>query len=302
MMEMVEDKNDLSNAISLNSALVNSARLIGPAIAGILIALVGEGACFSLNALSFIAVIYALNLMKVKDRPMPVKGKRILSELKDGFKYVSGFRPLRSMLLNMSLVTLIGLPYATLMPVFAKNIFHGGPHTMGFLISSIGAGALCGAFYLASRKSVLGLGKLISMAEALFGAALIVFSFTTILPLAMLVLFFAGAGMVVMIASSNTILQTISEEAMRGRVMSFYAIAAGVSTFGNLIYGSLAAALGAPRALTIGGSVIIVGALIFARELPQIGKLIRPIYIKQGILKDIEMEATANPIDTIEGR
>jgi MFS family permease len=302
MMEMVEDKNDLSNAISLNSALVNSARLIGPAIAGILIALVGEGVCFTLNALSFLAVIYALNRMRVKDRPVTGKSKKILSELRDGFKYVSGFRPLRSMLLNMSLVTLIGLPYATLMPVFAKNIFHGGPHTMGFLISSIGAGALCGAFYLASRKSVLGLGRLISIAEAVFGAAVITFSFTTILPLAMLALFCAGVGMVVMIASSNTILQTISEEAMRGRVMSFYAIAAGVSTFGNLIYGSIAAAIGAPRALTIGGSVIMVGALIFARELPQMGKLIRPIYIKQGIIKDIEMEAAAGPIDTIEGR
>jgi MFS family permease len=302
MMEMVEDKNDLSNAISLNSALVNSARLIGPAIAGILIALVGEGACFTLNALSFIAVISALSMMKVKERPAHPKNKKILTELKEGYKYVSGFRPIRSILLNMSLATLIGLPYATLMPIFAKNIFHGGPHTMGFLISSIGAGALCGAFYLASRKSVLGLGRHIYIAEAVFGAALIVFSFTTIVPLAMCVLFFAGAGMVSMIAASNTILQTISDEDKRGRVMSFYAIAAGVSTFGNLIYGSLAAAIGAPRALTIGGSLMILGALLFARELPQMGKLIRPIYIKQGIIKDIEMEAAAGPVDTIEGR
>jgi MFS family permease len=301
MMEMVEDKNDLSNAISLNSALVNSARLIGPAIAGILIALAGEGVCFTLNALSFIAVIYALNQMKVKERTGLRKNEKILVELKTGFEYVRGFRPIRSILLNMSLVTLIGLPYATLMPVFAKNIFHGGPHTMGFLISSIGAGALCGAIYLASRRNVLGLGRHIYIAEALFGSALIAFSFTTILPLAMLVLFFAGAGMVTMIASSNTILQTVSDEDKRGRVMSFYSIAAGVSTFGNLIYGSLASAIGAPGAVGIGGCIVLIGALLFSRELPEMRKMIRPIYIKHGIIKEMEtaIEAANNPVDVI---
>jgi len=301
MMEMGEDKNDLSNAISLNSALVNSARLIGPAIAGILIALAGEGVCFTLNALSFIAVIYALNQMKVKERTGLRKNEKILVELKTGFEYVRGFRPIRSILLNMSLVTLIGLPYATLMPVFAKNIFHGGPHTMGFLISSIGAGALCGAIYLASRRNVLGLGRHIYIAEALFGSALIAFSFTTILPLAMLVLFFAGAGMVTMIASSNTILQTVSDEDKRGRVMSFYSIAAGVSTFGNLIYGSLASAIGAPGAVGIGGCIVLIGALLFSRELPEMRKMIRPIYIKHGIIKEMEtaIEAANNPVDVI---
>jgi MFS family permease len=302
MMEMVDDNNDLSNAISLNSALVNSARLIGPAIAGILIALVGEGACFTLNALSFIAVIYALNQMKVRDRAMTHKNERILSGLKTGFEYVIGFRPIRSILLNMSLVTLIGLPYVTLMPVFAKNVFHGGPHTMGFLISSIGAGALCGAVYLASRKNVLGLGRYIYMAGILYGTAMAVFSFTPLMPVAMLVLFFSGAGMVVMIAASNTILQTISDEDKRGRVMSFWSLTAGMSTFGNLIYGSLASAIGAPRAVTVGGCIVVIGARVFSRELPKLREIVRPIYIKHGIIKELNagIYAAANPVGIIE--
>jgi MFS family permease len=304
MMEMVDDKNDLSNAISLNSAMVNSARLIGPAIAGILIAMVGEGACFTLNALSFIAVIYALNMMKVKERTGRRRNEDVFSGLKTGFKYVSGFRPIRSILLNLSVITLMGMPYVTLMPVFAKKIFNGGPHTMGFLISSIGAGALCGAIYLASRKNVLGLGRHIYLAGALFGAAMIAFSFISILPLAMLMLFFAGAGMVSMVAASNTILQTISDEDKRGRVMSFYSLAAGISTFGNLIYGSLASAIGAPRAVTIGGGIVIIGALVFSRELPELRKIVRPIYIKHGIIKELEtgIAAAGNPVETIDNR
>jgi len=302
MMEMVDDKNDLSNAISLNSAMVNSARLIGPAIAGILIALTGEGVCFVLNAFSFLAVIYALNMMKVKERVSEHKNKDVLSGLKEGFKYVSGFRPIRSILLNMSVITLMGMPYATLMPVFAKKIFNGGPHTMGFLISSIGAGALCGAIYLASRKNVLGLGRHIYIAGFVFGSAMIAFSFTSILPLAMLILFFAGAGMVNMVAASNTILQTISDEDKRGRVMSFYSLTAGVSTFGNLIYGSLAAGIGAPRAVTIGGCVVLIGALVFSRELPELRKIVRPIYIKHGIIKELEIgiAAASRPGDIID--
>lgn len=303
MMEMVENKDDIGNALAINSGMFNSARLIGPAIAGILIALVGEGVCFVLNALSFIAVILALFKMNVKERVGLNKNANIFSELKTGFEYITRFRPIRSILLNLSFASLMGMSYVTLMPVFAKKIFHGGPHTMGFLISSTGAGALCGALYLASRKNVLGLGKHIYLAGIVFGIALIAFSFISFLPIAMLTLFVAGAGMIIMTASSNTILQTISDEDKRGRVMSFYAIAfMGMSTFGNLLYGSLANTIGAPRTLTIGGACILVGSAVFSLEMPKLRRLIRPIYIKHGIIRELEagINAASNPVESID--
>jgi MFS family permease len=193
------------------------------------------------------------------------------------------------------------MPYMTLMPVFAKNIFHGGANTMGFLMSAAGAGAFFGAVYLASRKSVLGLGRHIYIAGAVFGAAMIGFSLSPVLPLAFVMLFIAGAGMIILTASSNTILQTISDEDKRGRVMSFYAIAfLGVSTFGNLLYGWLAGIIGVRMAVTIGGSLVIAGAAAFSIEIPSIRKCIKPIYIKKGIITEIEagLMSAAEPVES----
>jgi MFS family permease len=298
MMEMIDDKNDIGNALAINSAMFNSARLIGPTIAGILIAVTGEGVCFVLNAASFIAVLYALYQMRVKERTGIRKNERVLSELKTGFDYVTGSRPIRDILLNLSLVSLMGMPYMTLMPVFAKNVFHGGPHTMGFLMSSAGLGALCGAIYLASRKSVVGLVTHIYVSGAIFGAAMVAFAVSASLPLAMFFLFIAGFGMIIQSASSNTILQSISDEDKRGRVMSFYTIAfIGISTFGSLLYGSLAGVIGVSLTVIIGGVFVMAGAFVFSTKIKGLRKLIRPIYIRNGIIREIEtgIEAAVDP-------
>jgi MFS family permease len=193
------------------------------------------------------------------------------------------------------------MPYMTLMPVFAKNVYHGGAHTMGFLMSAAGAGALCGAVYLASRKNVLGLGRHIYLAGAVFGAAMIGFALSPVLWIALIMLFTAGAGMIILTASSNTILQTISEEDKRGRVMSFYAIAfLGVSTFGNLLYGWLAGIIGGSKTVAIGGFFVIAGAVVFFLEMPVLRMHIRPIYIKNGIIKELEtgLQAATEPVET----
>jgi MFS family permease len=301
MMEMIEDKNDISNALAINSAMFNSARLIGPTIAGLLIALTGEGMCFVLNAMSFLAVIYALYQMRVKEKTRTRKTGGVMSELKAGLDYVSSFRPIRDILLNLALSSLMGMPYMTLMPIFAKEIFHGGPHTMGFLMSSAGAGALSGAIYLASRKNAVGLSSHIYVSGVIFGFAMIAFALSSSLPIAMLMLFAAGAGMIIQTASSNTILQTISDEDKRGRVMSFYTIAfIGVSTFGSLLYGGLAGAIGAPMTVMLGGCFVIAGSLAFSREIPEIKKLVRPIYINKGLIKAIEtgIDEASDPPET----
>lgn len=289
-IEMIEKKEDLSNAIALNSSMVNLARLVGPAFAGILVALFGEGLCFLLNAVSYVAVICSLLLMRVVPR-VPVSSQgRVLSEIKEGFFYVFGFIPIRFILMLVALVSLMGVPYQILMPIFVKDIFHKGPQTLGFLMGMAGAGALTGAIYLASRKSVLGLGRIIVGATSLFGLGLIMFSWSRVLWLSMIFVFIAGLGMMVQMASSNIILQTIVEENKRGRVMSFYTMAfMGTAPFGSLFAGVAASRIGAPMTLTIGGLLCLLGAFVFWQKLPAIRSKIRPVYIQKGIIA----EATA---------
>lgn len=292
MVEIV-GKKDLGNAIALNSSMVNSSRLIGPSIAGVLIASMGEGMCFLLNAFSYLAVIISLLAMKVDETELPAREPQILKELKEGVAYAYSFAPIRSILLLLALVSLVGMPYSVLMPVFAKDILHGGPHTLGFLLGGAGVGALTGALYLASRKSVLGLGKWISLAAAIFGAGLIAFSFSTIFYLSLILMVVTGFGMIVQMASSNTLLQTVVEEDKRGRVMSLYAMAfRGMVPFGSLLAGTLASRYGAPATLMIGGACCIGGSLIFARNLPAMRTLVRPIYQKMGIVPDMEGTGT----------
>ena len=285
VVEMVETGEDLGNAIALNSFLVNGARLLGPSIGGILISLLGEGMCFLLNGISFIAVIAALFAMKMTKREIRSKSSNILQGVKEGFAYAFGFPPIRFLLLLLGLVSLTGMPYTVLMPVFAKNILHGGPHTLGFLLGASGVGALVGAVYLASRKSVLGLGRLITIALNIFGIGLITFSVSRTLSLSLLLLGFTGFGMMVQMASTNTVLQTIVEEDKRGRVMSLYTMAfMGMVPFGSLLAGSLASKIGAPGTIMISGVACILGSILFARKLPLLRELVRPIYIEKEIL------------------
>jgi MFS family permease len=285
VIEMVEDRRDLSNAIALNSSMVNVARLLGPSMAGMLIAAVGEGYCFLIDGISYLSVIASLLMMQVAGPRVVRKKKNTLVELKEGWDYVSGFAPIRSILLLLALISLMGMPYSVLMPIFAAGILHGGAHTLGFLMGAVGIGALIGAYRLAVRRSVLGLGRLIAISAALFGAGLVAFSQSHWLWLSLVLMFFVGLGMMQELASSNTIIQTILEEDKRGRVMSYYAMAfTGMAPFGSLLAGTLASRLGAQNALLITGASCIAGAIWFAAKLPDIRRVVRPIYIELGII------------------
>jgi MFS family permease len=287
VVDMVEKKEDLSNAIALNSFLFNGARLVGPSIGGIVISILGEGLCFLLNGLSFLAVIVALLAMKTTFKKKEIQRTRVWHGLKEGFTYTFGFAPIRFILFLLGLVSLVGMPYTVLMPIFAKDILHGGPHTLGFLMAASGMGAVAGAIFLASRKSVLGLGRIIVAASIIFGSGLITFSLSHVLWLSLLLLVFTGFGMMVQMASSNTILQTIVEDDKRGRVMSFFTMSfMGMAPFGSLLAGSLASKIGAPNTLIIGGVLCILGSFMFAKKLPLIREMVRPIYLKKSIIPE----------------
>jgi MFS family permease len=287
VVEMVEKREDLGNAIALNSFLFNGARLVGPSIAGILISILGEGMCFLLNGVSFLAVIIALLAMKMTPNKRESEKTHVWQGLKEGFAYAFGFPPIRSILFFLGWVSLVGMANTTLMPVFAKDILHGGPQTYGFLMGAIGVGAIIGAIFLASRRSVLGLGRIIAIASAILGIGLISFSLSHLLWLSLFLLLLTGFGMMVHMASSNTILQTMVDDNKRGRVMSLYAMAfMGMAPFGSLAGGSLAGRIGAPYTLIIGGTSCILGSFLFARKLPSIREMVRPIYIRKGILSE----------------
>jgi len=289
VVEMVETREDLGNAIALNSFIFNSARLLGPSIAGILIAILGEGMCFLLNSISYLAVIIALLAMKITSPSREKEGQVTLlfPSLKEGFTYAFRFAPVRYILLLIGLLSLVGKPYTVLMPIFARDILHGGPNTLGFLMAAWGVGALGGAFYLASRKSALGLEKMIAIASTIFGCGLIAFSLSRVLWLSLLLLLLTGFGMMVQNASSNTVLQTIVDDDKRGRVMSMYTMAhMGTGPLGSLLAGGLASTIGAPNTLVMGGILCILGSLMFASRLSSFRKMVRPIFARAGIISE----------------
>jgi len=285
VVQMIERREDLGNAIALNSSMVNGARLVGPAIAGIVIGAVGEGYCFLIDGFSYLAVIASLLAMRVAPVNPRVNRRRLAEEMREGWHYVKGSAPIRSVLMLLALISLVGMPYTVLMPIFAGPILHGGAHTLGFLMAASGLGALTGAITLAMRRSVLGLGRVMVWSSSLFGAALIAFGFSRNLWLSMLFVALAGFGMMRHIASSNTIIQTIVAEDKRGRVMAYYSLAfQGIAPFGSLGAGAIAARIGAPWTLLSGGVLCLAGAAIFARKLPRLRQTMRPIYAELGIL------------------
>jgi MFS family permease len=289
LIEMIENKNDLSNAIALNSSMVNVARLLGPSIAGVVIAATNEGWCFAIDGVSYIGVIVALIAMRTAPRPARSgNGHGPWKQFVEGWRYAFDFRPIRSIILLLALVSLVGVPYSVLMPVFAATVFHGGPHTLGLLMGASGCGALAGALWLATRRTVVGLGKIIIAASTAFGTGLIGFSIAPTLWLAVPCLVVAGCGFIVQMASSNTIIQTIVDEDKRGRVMSFYMMAfLGTVPFGSLIAGWMSSRVGAPNTLRFGGICCLAGAVWFATELPRIRAVVRPIYVRMGILPQV---------------
>jgi MFS family permease len=288
MIDMIEDPKDLPNAIALNSSMVNGARLVGPSIAGLLIAWVGEGWCFFIDGVSYIAVIISLLAMRMVRRHRPLERKGVFRELRDGLSYAFGFVPIRAVLLLLALLSLAGMPYTVLLPAIVVDVLHGGPHTLGFMTGAVGFGALVGALYLMSRKTVIGLGRLIPAAAGLFGTSLVLFSLSHALLPSLGLMFLAGVGFMVHMAASNTIIQTIVREEMRGRVMAFYAMAfMGMAPFGSLLAGAVAARIGAPDTVLAGGVICVLGAGLFWRKLPELRKAIRPIYVEKGILPEL---------------
>ena len=292
MIRMVEDRADLSNAIAINSSMVNVARLVGPSLAGLLIAATNEGWCFLVDGASYIAVIASLLMMRVPHEPPEHSGATMVEQLRQGWVYVSGSVPIRSILLLFSVLSLMGWPFMVLMPVFAAQVLHGGPHTLGFLTGAVGVGSLVSALALVVRKSVRGLLKMIPIAAVVFGVGLIGFGFSKNLWFSVPLMVVTGFGMMQGLTTSNTILQTLVDENMRGRVMSYYTMAfVGMAPFGSLLAGSLAHAIGAPHTVIVSGIACLLGSLWFWSRMTAIRKDMRPIYQRLGIVPTPEIVA-----------
>lgn len=271
VVDIIDNKNDLGNAIALNSSMVHAARLIGPTIAGILIGIAGEASCFLLNALSFLAVIVSLLKINTRPRFKSHSSMGLRGEIKEGIAYVTGHIPMRAILILIGIVSLTGMPYMIFMPVFARDIFHGTAYTLGFLVGASGLGALAGAMYLASREGIKGFGRILAGASALFGISLMAFALSKILILSWLCMVLIGFGMMIQFAASNTVLQTIVDDNKRGRVMSLYTISfMGMTPIGSFIEGSLSHRLGVPLTMLIGGFICLIASLNFARNLPML--------------------------------
>ena len=286
---MISDREDLANAIAMNSSMFNAARLIGPSIAGFMIATAGEAWCFLVDGVSYVAVIIALLAMKDVRRPHPPAAHAgFMEHLFEGWRYVFGFRPIRSLMLQLAWLCLVVMPFSVLMPVFADEILGGGPHTLGLLMGASGLGAMSGALWLTTRKSVVGLGRVILVNTIVFGAGLMGFALSRWLWVSLVFMTIAGFGMMVQMASTNTVIQTIVDEEKRGRVMSFYTMSfLGTAPFGSLLAGWLSTRIGAPQTVLLSGVLCIATAAWFARELPAIRELVRPIYRRMGILPEV---------------
>ncbi len=292
VIEMIEDQSDLGNAIALNSIIFNSARLIGPTLGGLLLGAVSEGSCFLLNGVSFLFVLIALLRMKLKPRIIEKKLTHPLHDLREGWKYALGFLPTRGILMLLAFSSLVAMPFTVLLPAVATRILGGGAQTLGLLMAATGAGALLAAVFLATRKNVLGLDRWIAWASGLFGLSLIAFSFSRNLGLSLILLVIGGFGMMMQMAASNTILQTIVHDSKRGRVMSLYVLSiTGMAPFGSYLSGVLASRIGVSATLALGGAGCFAASVLFRTRLSAIQKLIYPIYGRLGIIpKDESFE------------
>lgn len=285
VVQMIDDRADLANAIALNSSMVNGTRLVGPSLGGILIAAIGEGWCFAIDAVSYIAVIGSLLAMRIT--PVPPRPRRgsVWAELADGLGYVRRTPMVMAVLSMLAISSLLGMPYAALMPAFAVERLGGGAHTLGFLIGASGVGALGAALYLAARRSVVGLASVLSRAAAAFGVALVTLAFVRSPWVAVPVLFVAGAGMMLQLAGTNTIVQSLVDEDKRGRVMSLYTLAFfGATPIGALVGGAIARQLGTHVAVGLGGAACVVVAVVFRAALPALRRASRDLYVSKGLL------------------
>jgi MFS family permease len=285
LVQMVEDRNDLSNAIAINSSMANGARLIGPAIAGVVIGALGEGWCFLIDGVSYFAVIASLLLMRIKPLSIRRDGASMWEQMREGWDYVRTFPPIRTILALFALVSLMGYSYTVLLPIFAAQVLHGGAYTLGWLTTASGVGALASALSLAIRKSVVGLTRMLQTASAMLGGALILFGLSHTLWLSLVLMVFVGFGMILAASASNTVIQALVPDDKRARVMSYYTMAFfGASPFGSLLAGTLAHRIGAPHTVIISGAFCIAGAFWFTLQLSKIRAIMRPIYRELGLL------------------
>jgi MFS family permease len=291
LVQMVEDPNDLSNAIAINSSMASGARLVGPAIAGLVIAAFGEGWCFLIDGVSYFAVIASLLLMRIKPLNIRRHAATILKQMGEGWDYVCTSRPIRTILLLFALISLMGYPYMVLLPVFAAQMLHGGPATLGWLTGAAGVGALMSAVSLAVRKSVVGLPRMVQISAAMLGGALILFGLSHSLWMSLALMAFAGFGLMQFAAACNTIIQSLVTEDKRARVMSYYTMAFfGAAPFGSLLAGALAHRIGAPDTVILNGAFCVAGSLWFTLELPKIRAILRPICQEMGLVPAHEID------------
>jgi MFS family permease len=291
LVEMVEGRDDLGNAIALNSSMVNGARLVGPAIAGLLIGIIGEGGCFLIDGLSYLAVIASLVLMRVTPRETRGAAASMLEQTREGWRYVTTFRPVRSILVLAALLCFLGYPYTVVLPVFASQVFGGGGPTFGLLTGAAGLGAFVSAVSLAARTTVVGLTRNLQAAAAMVGGGLVLFGLSHTLWLSLLLMAVVGFGIMQTLAVSNTIIQTLVTDDKRGRVMSYYTMAvAGASPIGSLAIGALASRVGAPLTMVAAGLLCLVASVWFTSELPKVRAVMRPIYRDLGLLPVREID------------
>jgi len=297
LVDMV-GKEDLMNAIALNSSMFNGARVIGPAIAGILVAKIGEGWCFAANSISYIAVIVGLSLMHVHCAPRASQHSPF-EDIIEGFRWVNHTRIIRALLLMLGLISLVGMPYTVLMPIFADTILHGGARGLGILMGATGVGALFGALTLAAKTGVKGLGRWVAYSCGSFGVSLFLFSFSRSFWLSVALLLPAGYSMMLQMACSNTLIQTMVPDQLRGRVMSVYSMMfMGMAPFGAFFGGALAHRMGAPITVATGGVACVLGAIWFGRVLPELRIEARRLIIAQGLAAgEPAQELNAQPVE-----
>jgi MFS family permease len=295
VVDMVS-RQDLVNAIALNSSMFNGARVIGPAAAGIVVAAIGEGWCFFANGISFIAVIVCLLIMTI-DRPRTSLSGSPLQNVIEGFKFVGSTSPIRALMMLLGLVSFTAMPYAVLMPLFADKLLHGGPRALGILMGCSGVGALCGAVTLAMRKTIKGLGTWVAAACSSFGVALILFSFSRTLWLSAIMLVPVGFFVMIQMASSNTLIQSMVPDQLRGRVMAVYSMMfMGMAPFGALTAGSIAHNIGAPWTVAMGGIVSVIGGIFFGLRWPRMRSTARELIVAQQMTGGAPAQETTSEI------
>jgi MFS family permease len=292
LLELIEHREDLPNAIALQSMLFQATRFVGPSLAGVILAAFGEGWCFLANALAYLAIIATYVIVRTRPRDLPGAGAGWWRQLTSGFSYAFGFAGTRRLLLLLAAVGFFTAPWSSLMPIFAAKTFGGDSRTFGFLIGSVGLGALLGTFALAMRSSVRGLGRVVCATAVLAGAALVGFSLSGILWLSLVLLAVFGAGLVVTAASINTILQTLAEEDKRARVISMYVMCfIGFAPIGNFMAGALAEVIGASRALAVCGTIAALAGGAFTLGFRSWAGAVRPVYIRRGVIEEPQRQA-----------